>query len=49
MYFPVFWDERDVIQKIKTGMHGCVKLDAYNGGGGGGGGGGAGVMDDMRL
>ena len=41
MYFPVFWDERYAIQKIKTGMHGCVQLDAFNwwdGGRGGGGG-----------
>ena len=30
MYFPVFWDERYAIQKIKTGMHGCVQLDACN-------------------
>ena len=30
MCFPVFLDERYVIQKIKTGMHGCVQLDACN-------------------
>ena len=30
MYFPVFWDERYAIKKIKTGMHGCVQLDACN-------------------
>ena len=30
MYFPVFWDERYAIQKIKTDMHGCVQLDACN-------------------
>ena len=30
MYFPVFWDERYAIQKIKTGMHGCVQLDTCN-------------------
>ena len=30
MYFPVFWDERFAIQKIKTGMHGLVQLDACN-------------------
>ena len=36
MYFPVFWDERYAIQKIKTGMHGCVQLDACNWWDGGG-------------
>ena len=30
MYFPVFWDERYAIEKIKTGMHGCVQLDTCN-------------------
>ena len=30
MYFSVFWDERYAIQKIKTGMHGCVQLDECN-------------------
>ena len=30
MFFPVFWDERYAIQKIKTDMHGCVQLDACN-------------------
>ena len=29
-YFPVFWDERYAIQKIKTCIHGCVQLDACN-------------------
>ena len=28
--FFFFWDERYAIQKIKTGMHGCVQLDACN-------------------
>ena len=36
MYIPVFWDERYAIQKIKTGMHGCVQLDACNWWDGGG-------------
>ena len=39
MYFPVFWDRRYAIRKIKTDMHGCVQLDACNWLGGGGGGG----------
>ena len=30
MCFPEFGDERYAIQKIKTGMHGCVQLGAYN-------------------
>ena len=30
MYFPVFWDERYAIRKIKMGMHGCVQLDTCN-------------------
>ena len=29
MHFPVFWDEVYAIKKkMKTGMHGCVQLDA---------------------
>ena len=35
MHFPVFWDERYAIQKIKTGIHSCVQLDACNCGMGG--------------
>ena len=50
MYFPVFWDERYAIQKIKTGMHGCVQLDACNWLDVGGGGGVKGTSrGDMRL
>ena len=25
MHFPVFWEERYAIQKVKTGMHGYVQ------------------------
>ena len=37
MYFPVVWDKRYAIRKIKTGMHGCEQLDACNWWEGGGG------------